>query len=126
MKCLETRRIGCLTMRRLIKDNGRRVKTMELPWSLWLRVRSTVMRDIAAFERTEAARDRVALVINLLAEGNKTEYIADVVGLTGQRIRQIKCREAKKTTPKALRKSQSATTIATPTKDNDAHTTQWP
>lgn len=92
MKCLETRRNGCLTMRRLIKDNGRRVKTMELPWSLWLRVRPNVLRGLPGYEKTEAARDRVAVIQQMLAAGEKTEYIADVVGVTGQRVRQIKCR----------------------------------
>lgn len=89
-RCLETRRTGCLTLRRYEKANGRRVKTMELPWSLWLRVRPSVMRAIPGFERTEAARDRIAHVRALLAEGNKSEYVAAVVGLTPQRVRQIK------------------------------------
>lgn len=92
MKVLETRRDGCLTMRRIQKDNGRRVKTMEIPWTLWLRVRSTVTKALPGYERTEAARDRVAVINQMLAAGEKTEYIADVVGVTGQRVRQIKCR----------------------------------
>ena len=92
MKCLETRRNGCLTMRRLIKDNGRRVKTMEIPWTLWLRVRPNVLRGLPGYKKTEAARDRVAVIQQMLAAGEKTEYIADVVGVTGQRVRQIKCR----------------------------------
>ena len=92
MKVLETRREGCLTMRRHLKDNGRRVKTMEIPWTLWLRVRPTVMKAVPGYEKTEAARDRIAVVRQMLAAGEKSEYIAAVVGLTGQRVRQIKCR----------------------------------
>ena len=92
MRVLETRRDGCLTMRRCIKDNGRRVKTMELPWSLWLRVRSDVLRGVPGFEKTEAARDRIATVKRMLAAGDKPEYIAAVVGLTRQRVQQIKQR----------------------------------
>ena len=91
-RCLETRRSGCLTMRKYEKENGRRVKTMELPWTLWLRVRTSVMKGVPGYEKTEAARDRIAQVKALLAEGNKSEYIAAVVGVTPQRVRQIKAR----------------------------------
>jgi hypothetical protein len=93
MKCLETRRQhGCLKMRRYEKDNGRRVKTMEIPWTLWLRARSNVMAGLQGYEKTEAARDRIAQVKVLLAEGNKSAYIAAVIGVTPQRVRQIKAR----------------------------------
>lgn len=95
MKVLETRRQGCLTMRTRLLDNGRRVKTMELPWSLWLRVRPSVMKAVPGFERTEAARDRIAIVRQMRARGLKSEYIAAVVGLTGQRVRQILAQEGK-------------------------------
>lgn len=90
MKTLETRRTGCLTMRRHLKDNGRRVKTMEIPWTLWLRVRSSVMKGVPGYEKTEAARDRIAVIQNMLAAGDKPEYIAAVVGVTRQRVQQIK------------------------------------
>jgi hypothetical protein len=79
-------------MRKYEKENGRRVKTMELPWTLWLRVRTSVMKGVPGYEKTEAARDRIAQVKALLAEGNKSEYIAAVVGVTPQRVRQIKAR----------------------------------
>jgi hypothetical protein len=71
------------------KDNGRRVKTMEIPWSLWLRVRPSVLKGLPGYERAEAARDRMALVRQLREQGHKTEYIAALTGLTGQRVRQI-------------------------------------
>jgi hypothetical protein len=77
-------------MRRHLKANGRRVKTMELPWSLWLRVRPTVMKGVPGYEKAEAARDRIALVKNMLAAGDKPEYIAAVVGVSRQRVQQIK------------------------------------
>lgn len=89
-RCLETRRYECLTMRRYIKDNGRRVKTMEIPWSLWLRVRTGVLKGMPGFVKTEAARDRIAHVRKLLAEGHKHEYIASITGLTRQRVGQIR------------------------------------
>jgi len=93
MKCLETRRQhGCLRMRRYQKDNGRRVKTMEIPWTLWLRARSNVMRGLPGYEKTEAARDRIAVIKAMLADGDKPEYIAAVVGVTRQRVQQIKDR----------------------------------
>lgn len=95
MKCLETRKQGCLTVRTRLTDAGRRVKTMELPWSLWLRVKPSVMKGVPGFEKTELARERIARVKTLLAAGNKSEYIADVEGLTGQRVRQIKARMKK-------------------------------
>lgn len=79
-------------MRRYRKANGRSVKTMELPWSLWLRVRPSVMRGVPGFERTEAARDRIAEIKHLLAAGHKSEYIAALHGVTPQRVRQIKAR----------------------------------
>jgi hypothetical protein len=91
-KCLETRRTGQLAMRRYLKANGRRVKTMELPWSLWLRVRPSVLRGLPGFEKSEAARDRIAEIQHLLRGGNKSEWIAEVTGVTPQRVRQIKAR----------------------------------
>lgn len=91
-KCLETRKSGSLTLRRYRKANGRIVRTMELPWSLWLRVRASALKGLPGFERTEAARDRIAEVEHLLRQGHKSEYVAAVAGLTGQRVRQIKGR----------------------------------
>lgn len=90
MKTLETRRTGCLTMRRHLKANGRRVKTMEIPWTLWLRVRASVMKGVPGYEKAEAARDRIAVIQGMLANGDKPEYIAAVVGVTRQRVQQIK------------------------------------
>lgn len=91
-RCLETRRTGCLTMRRYEKPNGRRVKTMELPWSLWLRVRPSVMKGVPGFDAAEAARDRIAEIERHLQAGQKSEWIAAVVGVTPQRVRQILAR----------------------------------
>ena len=84
-----------MRMRRYRKPNGRTVKTMELPWVLWVRVRSTVEKAVPGFVKAEAARDRIAVVEKLLREGNKSEWVADTVGLTGQRVRQIKARMRK-------------------------------
>lgn len=98
MKCLETRRSGYLTMRRYRTQNDRRIKTMEIPWALWLRARSNVMNGLPGFERAEAARDRIALVKQLLNEGHKHEYVAAVTGLTRARVGQIK-HSMKKGTP---------------------------
>jgi hypothetical protein len=93
MKVLETRRMNeCMRFRRYRKENGRTTKTMEIPWSLWLRVKSSVMPGVPGFIKAEAARDRIAVVEELLRAGNKSEWIADVTGLTGQRVRQIKAR----------------------------------
>lgn len=96
-KCLETRRQGHLTMRRYRKHNGRDVKTMEIPWTLWLRVRSGVIKGLPGFEVTEAARDRIALVKSMMAAGNKSDYVAAVTGLTPARVRQISPREKTRT-----------------------------
>lgn len=92
MKCLETRKIYGLKWRRYRKPNGRTVKTIELPWTLWVHVRSTVLKALPGYEKAEAARDRIAVVEALLREGNKSEWIADTVGLTGSRVRQILAR----------------------------------
>lgn len=91
-RCLETRRDGCLVTRRYLRANGRRVKTMELPWSLWLRVRPSVLKGLPGFEKTEAARDRIADIEIMLKAGDKPEYIAAVHGVTRQRVQQIKAR----------------------------------
>lgn len=77
-------------MRRYRKDNGRVVKTMELPWSLWLRVRPSVLKGVPGFVKTEAARDRIAQVQTLLREGAKPEWVAAVTGVTRQRVQQIR------------------------------------
>lgn len=90
--CLETRRNGPLTMRRYRRPNGRVVRSMELPWSLWLRVRPSVLRGVRGFEKAEASRDRIADIQALLRAGNKSEWIAAVTGVTPQRVRQIKAR----------------------------------
>jgi hypothetical protein len=79
-------------MRRYEKDSGRRVKTMEIPWTLWLRARSNVMRGLPGYEKTESSRDRIAVIQRMLADGDKPEYIAAVVGVTRQRVQQIKDR----------------------------------
>jgi hypothetical protein len=91
-KCLETRRHGVLTMRRYRTPSGRTTRTMELPWSLWLRVRPSVLKGLPGFEKTEAARERVAVIKTMLKDGDKPEYIAAVVGVTRQRVQQIKSR----------------------------------
>jgi hypothetical protein len=93
VKVLETRATPeGLKWRRYEKPNGRRVKTVELPWSLWLRVRPTVLKGLPGFARTEAARDRIAEIERHLADGQKSEWIAAVAGVTPQRVRQIKAR----------------------------------
>ena len=91
MKVLETKRKGCLTFRRIEKENGRRLKTVEIPWSFWLSVRKTVNMRVVGFEKAEASRDRIAVIKKMLADGEKSEYIAAVVRVTGGRVRQIKC-----------------------------------
>jgi hypothetical protein len=50
------------------------------------------MKGLPGFERTEAARDRIVEIERLLREGNKSEWIAEVSGVTPQRVRQIKAR----------------------------------
>ena len=91
-RCLETRRSGHFTMRRYKKPNGRRVKTMEIPWTMWLRVKSTVVKQMPGFEATEAARDRIAVIEAHLRRNEKPEWIAAVCGVTPARVRQIKAR----------------------------------
>jgi hypothetical protein len=50
------------------------------------------MRGLPGYEKTEAARDRIAVIKGMLADGDKPEYIAAVVGVTRQRVQQIKDR----------------------------------
>jgi len=82
-------------MRRYEKHNGRRVKTMEIPWSLWLRVRPSVMKGVPGFVQGEAARDRIAVIEQHLQNGEKPEWIAAVAGVSRQRVQQIKARMRK-------------------------------
>ena len=82
-KCLETRRKGALVFRRYLKaDNQRRVGTVEIPVGIYRSLKRYIDPRVAAWERGEAARDRLAHVLALAAEGNKQDYIADVVGVS--------------------------------------------
>lgn len=89
MKVLETRKEGCFTMRRKRKPNGRIVKTMEIPWPIWMQVRSSALARLKGFEEAETWRDRKQDILNLLAEGHKHEYIAATVGTSQSYVSKV-------------------------------------
>lgn len=88
-RCLETRRNGLFTMRRYRHANGRVTKTMEMPWTVWLAAKTNVIRALNGYVRAEERRGRIAKVKTLLVEGHKREYIAEVVGISRQRVGAI-------------------------------------
>jgi predicted XRE-type DNA-binding protein len=96
-KCLETRRDGLLTKRTYLLPNGRRVRTMEIPLSVWSHVKHSATKRLAAYEQAEAARDRTHQIKQLLLQGHKQEYIASVVGVIRQRVSAVKATMKKET-----------------------------
>ena len=85
-KCLETRKGDGVTYRTYRKPNGRRIRTVEIPLSVFQHQRFRLQPEIDAWHRGEAARDRLAQVVKLAAEGNKQDYIAEVVGTSQQYV----------------------------------------
>ena len=96
MKCLETRtRADGIKSRRYEREDGRRITTLELPVTV---LKGIGMKRVQEFmeiwqrgelQRTEthARRQRIE---ELLRERVKPTAIADEVGVTEQRVRQIR------------------------------------
>ncbi len=85
-RCLETRRKGALVFRRYRKANGRDIRTVEIPFTAYRSLQRAIDTRVEAWERGEAARDRLAQVLALAAQGNKQDYIAEVVGTSQQYV----------------------------------------
>lgn len=86
-RCLETRQKGSLVFRRYLKaDSKRRISTVEIPAGIYRSLRRYIDPRVEQWERGEVARDRLARVLAMAREGNKQEYIADVVGVSQQYV----------------------------------------
>jgi len=81
-KCLDTRRRDGVTVRRYRKPSGRTIQTVEIPMTVFRSVRGMILPRVQAWERGEAARDRLTLLLSLAEQGNKQVYIAEVLGVS--------------------------------------------
>lgn len=110
MKCLETRtRPDGIKSRRYQLDDGRRITTFELPATV---IKGIGLKRVQEFmeiwQRGEQQRseshDRRQRIVEMLQQGIKPTAIAHEVGVTDQRVRQIRKemedgRKRKRTTP---------------------------
>lgn len=94
MKVLETRTVQPgLKRRRYELPDGRRVTTYEVPATVLKALgMKRVREELQAWARGDAARARVALIEQRLREGVKPTAIAHEVGVTEQRVRQVRTR----------------------------------
>ena len=92
MKCLETRtRADGIKSRRYELEDGRRMTTLELPVTV---IKSIGLKRVQEFmetwQRGEMQRSRRQRIEELLRERVKPLAIADEVGVTETRVRQIR------------------------------------
>ena len=96
MKCLETRtRKDGIKTRRYELEDGRRITTFELPASVIKAVGTKRVQEYyEIWQRGEKQRaeshTRRQRIVELLAQNIKPTAIADEVGCTEQRVRQIR------------------------------------
>ncbi len=85
-KCLETRKGNGVTLRTYRKDNGRRIRTVEIPLAVFEHQRGRLQPEIDAWHRGELTRDRMQTLKRLAQAGEKQEYIAAVLGVSQQSV----------------------------------------
>lgn len=91
MKCLETRNRGGIKYRRYLAEDGRVVRTYEVPATVLKAIGMKRVRDaLETWQRGEDRRARQIRMRELLAQGVKPLAIADELGVTEQRVRQIR------------------------------------
>ena len=91
MRCLETRCRGGLKYRRYELDDGRRTSTVEVPVTVLKGIgMKRVREELARWQRGEEMRERQVKIRERLAEGIKPTAIAHELGVTDQRVRQIR------------------------------------
>lgn len=92
MKCLETRtRTDGIRTRRYELEDGRRLTMYEVPATVLRAVGiGKVQQAMEIWQRGEAQRSRKQRIIELLEQGIKPTAIAHEVGVTDQRVRQIR------------------------------------
>lgn len=77
--------------RRYQLADGRRITTYEVPYSILSHMGAARLREAAQkWQRGEQIRARRQRIVALLAEGWKPTAIAHEVGITEQRVRQIR------------------------------------
>lgn len=91
-RVVDSRQRGHLRLRVYRLEDGRRVRTIELPATVLKAIASQAKLDtaIAAWLRGEASRARVVQVQRMLEQGYKPRHIADELGITESRVRQIR------------------------------------
>jgi hypothetical protein len=91
MKCLETRQRNGMKWRRYRTEDGRTITTFEVPTAVLSRFsRKQLAEQLAAWRRGEQTRQRQSLVRARLTAGIKPTAIAHELGLTEQRVRQVR------------------------------------
>lgn len=90
MKCLETRqRKDGLKRRRYRLEDGRTMTTMEVPTTVLSRFSKAALgAALAAWQRGEERRTRVARMRRLIAQGVKPAAVAAELGVTEQTVRE--------------------------------------
>jgi hypothetical protein len=86
--------------RRYRKISGRTINTVEIPFAVYRSLRSRIDPKVQQWHRGEEARDRLARVLSMAAEGNKQDYIAEILGVSQQYVSKAlknhKARQTKK------------------------------
>lgn len=92
MKCLETRATpDALKRRRYWLDDGRSLHTVELPTSVIRAIGARKVREcMAVWRRGELQRERAQRLKDLVTLGVKPTAIAHALGVTEQRVRQVR------------------------------------
>ena len=96
IKCLETRtRLDGLRRRRYLMEDGRKITTVEVPITVLKAVNMNgIKREMILWIKNEAtrinAKARRGRIEELLSKNVKTTAIAHEVGVTDQRVRQIR------------------------------------
>ena len=92
MKCIETRtRSDGIRRRTYVTDDGRRVRTYEVPPQVLSEMGKKMLAEALRKARVVEARDRRKMqIMQRIREGVKPLAIAHEFGVTEQRIRQIR------------------------------------
>lgn len=91
MKCLETRDRNGIRYRRYLADDGRVIRTYEVPATVLKGIgMKRVRAELEVWRRGEAMRARQIRMRELIAQGIKPTAIADELGVTEQRVRQMR------------------------------------
>ncbi len=92
IKCLDSREIlPGMRRRRYSLSDGRRLVTCEIPVTVLKAIGMTkAMKQMEIWQRGEETRARQVLIVKRLREGVKPDAIAHELGITEQRVRQVR------------------------------------